>query len=303
MGWMCRLGFLAVTLVSGVSAAGDNDFRIFRLGNPDPGEVNYDPAANANFRAFVRELGAAITSVNLMPPETLGHAAFSVNAEVSVVNVDTNDVAFPSNRPIGSTLLIPSLHVRKGLPFSFEVGGRGAWLDRSQMIALGAEVKWALNEGFLYLPDFGIRGHGTRLLGTRDFQVTTAGIDFGIGKQFAVGGMLTLTPYAGWDLVFVGASSGNVDFDPGRTPEASVADRNAQFENTAVFDEVKIASNSHNRFYGGLRFISGVVQLGAEVSVSNFGSIEAPDPADPSQVIRRRLPAVTAFNGTIGLDY
>lgn len=303
MGRLCRLASLSVVLASSAAVADDNDFRIYRLGNPDVGEANYNPAANANFRGFVRELGAAISSVNLMPPETLGHAAFSVSAELSVVSLDTDAFDFPSDRPNNGTLLIPALHVRKGLPFSLEVGGRGAWLDKSHMVALTGELKWALNEGFAYLPDVGVRGHLTRLLGTRDFQVTTAGADFGIGKQFAIGGMLTLTPYAGWDLVFVGASASNVDFDPGRSPEASVATRNAQFENTAVFQEVKMGENSHNRFYGGLRFISGIVQLGAEISQSNFGSIEAPSPENPDETIRRRLPSVTSFNATIGLDY
>lgn len=303
MGRLCRLASLAAVLVSSAAVADDNDFRIYRLGNPDPGEVNHVPDANANFRAFARELGAAISSVNLMPPETLGHAAFAVSAEIGVVSLDTSSFTFPSDRPNNGTLLLPSLHVRKGLPFSFELGGRGAWIDKSHMVALTGELKWALNEGFAFLPDVGIRGHVTRLLGTRDFQLTTAGADFGIGKQFAIGGMLTLTPYLGWDLVFVGASGSNVDFDPGRTQEAAVASRNAQFENTAVFEEVVLGENAHNRFYGGLRFISGVIQLGAEISVSNFGSIAAPNPENPAETIRRPLPSVTAFNATIGLDY
>ncbi len=30
------------------------------------------------------------------------------------------------------------------------------------MVAATGEVKWAVNEGFTYLPDIGVRGHVTR---------------------------------------------------------------------------------------------------------------------------------------------
>ena len=109
-------------------------------------------------------------------------------------------------------MLVPSIHVRKGLPFSVELGGRVGWIDRSSLFAATGEVKWAVNEGFTWLPDAGIRLHGTRLLGTRDFGVTAVGVDLGVGKQFPLGGMVTLTPYGGLDFVRVYAQSDRIDF-------------------------------------------------------------------------------------------
>src|SRR5688572_16494815 len=81
-----RLVFGAALLVCAPAAADPYDFRVYKLVHPDLRED--DAAANAQFRQFVREFGAALTSVNLAPPETLGHSGFSINAELSVVQIE-----------------------------------------------------------------------------------------------------------------------------------------------------------------------------------------------------------------------
>ena len=106
-----------------------------------------------------------MTSANLMPPETLGHAGFSLNAELSVVALPSpgnqdGQVTLPTEGAATNPLLIPSVHVRKGLPFSFELGARVGWIDRSSMFAATGELKWAVNEGFTWLPDIAVRAHG-----------------------------------------------------------------------------------------------------------------------------------------------
>lgn len=304
-----RLALAAALLASAVAAADPYDFRVYKLGTLGNPTKPVDPVANANFRAFVREFGAALTSVNLSPPETLGHAGFTINAELSVVGFDQTRVDIPTSQfsgdnGISGSLLLPSVHVRKGLPFSFELGTRVAWVEKSRMAAVTGELKWALNEGFALLPDVGLRAHVTRLLNTKDFDLTVAGVDLGVGKQFPIGGMVTLTPYAGWNLVWVAASSNHVDFNPGRSQAegycgtAAECDPNAQLtEGAGVFEEVPLGENSHSRFYGGVRFIAGALQLGAELSTSLLPSIPVEGAED------RELPAVTAYSFTIGLDF
>lgn len=295
---------LAVALTGATAFADANDFRIFQLGNPSAGAARFNPEANAQFRVFARELGAALSSVNLMPPETLGHSAFAVNAELSVVSLDTGSFTLPTEELLrggqtsAGTLLVPSVHLRKGLPYSFELGGRLGWIEKSRMAVATGEVKWALNEGFTYLPDIGIRGHVTRLLNSRDFDLYVVGVDLGLGHQFAIGGMLTLTPYVGFNPVWVGATSGTVDFRPERTHEESIASPTAQLNDVAPFQEVQLTQNRHSRLYGGLRFIGGVVQLGAEVSLSNLGNFTD---ATTGQTVS--MPSVLAFNATFGLDF
>jgi hypothetical protein len=288
------------TLVTGATAYADgNDLQLEKLGNPALEATPGLATANSNFQAFARTFGAALTSTNLMPPETLGHSGFNVNLELSVVNLP-DDVLIPTEGAQPGSLLLPALHVRKGLPFSVELGARVGWVEKSSLFAATGEVKWAINEGFTYLPDLGVRGHITRLMGARDLGLTTAGLDIGVGKQFPVGGMVTFTPYGGLDLLFTGADSRNLDFNPDRpaetpaTPQEILAD-------TAVYEPVDIGDSLNPRIYGGVRFIGGVLQLGVEFSYTRLGSVKL-NPADDASE-SKGVPGVVTFNTSFGLDF
>ena len=305
---MSRRLWLLVSVLSSTSAFADAyDFRVYQVGNPQESRTGGTPAANAAFRAFTRRLAAAITSTNLAPPETLGHSAFAISAELSVIDFQgaTEQSRLPTQRPISGPVLLPSIHLRKGLPWSFELGVRAAWFEKSRMGSGTLELKWALNEGFTYLPNICVKGSITKILNSRDFDVTAGGLDVGIGKQFAIGGMVTLTPYIGWNLLFVGASSNTVDFNPNRSLAEADAP-NAQFTDYYVFDSVLAGSNTNNRFYGGFRFIAGVVMLGFEFSYTTLGSFtDSKIGVVDSQCKDRSvcMPPVLAYNSTVGFDF
>ena len=311
-------GMALAVLVCGSAAYADrNDIKITNLGNPSPvasagstaPSVNFNAEANGDFRAFARTFAAVMTSANLMPPETLGHAGFSLNAELSVIGLPTpgredGQVTIPTEGAPTNPLLLPSVHVRKGLPFSFELGARVGWIDRSDMFTATGELKWAVNEGFTWLPDIAVRAHVTRLMGNKDFDLTAAGLDFGVGKQFPLGGMVTLTPYGGLDLTGVAASTDTLDFDQTRQRNTTTTPANpyAGLDNTGVYQEVKLMENVNSRLYGGVRFIGGALQLGAEVSLSNQGFIEVAN-TQTGATRSRALPAVLSFSTTLGLDF
>lgn len=285
-------GLAAVVLLAATAAwAGRNDYRLQPLGNPTT-----RPDANANFRAFARELGAGITSIGMSPPQTLGHLGFAAELELSTVSFNTSAVQFPTQGGPHNPVLLPSLHVRKGLPFSFEVGARVAYLQDSRIFAPTLELKWAVTEGFPYVPDIGLRVHGTRLLNTRDFDLTTLGVDLGLGHRFVLSSSVTLAPYGGWNLVWVGASSNNIDFNPGRTEAQASSSPVAQLTDTGVYDSLTLSSNGHSRFYAGARLGLGMFQLGMELSYSNLGSIE-------TTTGKRDLPSVFAFNTAVGVTF
>lgn len=291
------------TLVCGAAAHADiNDIgyrKLVGLGNPT------DASANGRFRAMARTLGAVMSSANLMPPETLGHAGFALNTELSTVLADSQYL--PTNQDINGPLLVPAIHVRKGLPFSTEVGARLGWIDRSGMFMATGEIKAAVVEGFnwVYIPDVGVRLHATRLFGQRYFDLTAAGLDIGVSKQFAVGGMVTFTPYAGLDFVGIASRSQQLDFEPERDYASTVPaepngdPREAGELNTAAFKALNLMENLNTRVYGGVRFIGGPIQLGAELSVTSVGVIPAAENGGTDMA----LPAVTAFNATFGLDF
>ena len=302
--WTSTLWMLS-SLLAGTAAAQSHDFRIEKLGNP----IIASDLANAAFRSFARQMGAAMTSVDLAPPQTLGQSGFSVNVELAVVSF-RGGRALPVADGDGfrGPLLMPSIHVRKGLPWSFEVGARAAWIEKSQMGVASAELKWALNEGYTFLPDIGVRAHLSKLLNARSLELLAGGLDVSLGKRFSFFGMMSVTPYLGWDLVFVGASTSNVDFDP----SASLADAEtgagaAQFRNLYVFRPLSVRGlssasdypgqslkdNAHNRFYGGFRLGADAFQLGAEVSYSVIGRTSELEPEID----------VIAVNLTLGMQF
>ncbi len=281
-----------VFLLTTAAGAQSYDFRLEKLHNPNPrpGAVDASTSANSDFRAFARTFGAAMTSANLAPPETLGHTGFAVNAEVSVV--DFRGATLPTAGAFNGPLLMPSLHIRKGLPWSFELGARAAWVQNSRMGVATFEVKWALNEGYTFLPDIGVRAHISKLLNAPNLDLVAGGVDLSIGKRFAIAGSWTLTPYLGWNLVFVGASTTNVDFDPQATLANSDGAKDP-FANLYVFNPLAAKDNAHNRFYGGFRLVAGVFQLGGELSYSLLGKVSEQQ-ADQG---------VVAYNGTLGLQF
>lgn len=304
-GLFTRMAFLAAALSALPAHADSGDFALHKLGAP--GEASDTDPSNRGFRIFANQLGCAMSSWNLSPPETLGHSGFNFAFEYAVVQVNSEPQNWPrfgrtttgadsTTPPPSDMLLMPTAHVRKGLPFSFEMGAKISYLQFSRMTAATIEAKWALNEGFVYLPDLGVRGFGTRLIGARDFALTTAGFDIGLGKQIPVGGMLTLTPYAGWNIIYVNATSSVIDFAPDRSLE------NAQTkptENTGVFKSVQMPQNHNNRFYFGLRFISYVFELGVEASITPM-TAAAPINEDGSPSASKNL---TTFAGKIGVDF
>ncbi|NOK21063.1 hypothetical protein [Corallococcus carmarthensis] len=293
---------LATALSGAAAHADDNDLSISRFGVQSRGATpvitNTEFAeASANFRAFARTFGAVMTSANLMPPRTTGHSGYAFNAELSVVSLPS-DVELPTEKEQPGSMLVPSLHVRKGLPFSLELGGRVGWIEKSSMVTATGEVKWAVNEGFTYLPDVGLRLHVTKLFGAHNLDLTTTGLDIGVGKQFPLGGMVTLTPYGGLDLNFVSATTRTLDFDPSRTvADTEGNDSRDALTNTAPYSRVNAGDNLTPRFYAGARFIGGVLQLGAEISLTNLGSF------DQEGAGSRDLPSVFAVNTTLGLDF
>jgi hypothetical protein len=251
-------------------------------------------AGNARFRLMAMQLAAALSSYNLEPPETLGHSGFNIAFEYAVANINNRETIWPTEgAAMPAQLLIPTIHLRKGLPFSFEVGAKVSYLQSSQMAAGTVELKWALNEGFFYFPDFGVRGHATHLVGAKDFNLTTAGLDLGIGHQFAVGGMLTLTPYGGFDLQWVNASSSVIDFNPGR--DISDALHNPTDE-TGVLATVAMHQNYNYRGYVGLRLISYVFEFGLEASMVDSVRVAM---ADGSMAKTRSW----VFAGKFGIDF
>jgi hypothetical protein len=116
-----------------------------------------------------------------------------------------------------------TIMARKGLWFplpSFEAGVGVRYLMGSQMWGPTATAKLAIHEGFQGwpVPALAVRGSGTRVIGTPDFNLTVVGLDASISKHFGVVSTFNLTPYAGYQLLWIIADSEQVDATPAINP-------------------------------------------------------------------------------------
>lgn len=152
------------------------------------------------FNDMSKELGLLISYAPLSPAEPLGILGFDAGVEVTAAKIDSSnwDKAI-SNPP--DYLILPKLHVQKGLPLGIDVGLEYATVPNSNISLYGAELKWAVLRGTMVSPAVAIRGSYTALTGVNELDASTFGLDASISK-----GVLFITPYAGVGQVWIDTS-------------------------------------------------------------------------------------------------
>ncbi len=259
-------------LWSGQALADDKDLVLRKLATPVPVNPD-DPNTKFNalpdieaFKAISRDLAVIFGPKFLSPAETLGQAGFDVGLEFSFTNVDPNSAhwrALEGGEDAAQGFVTGQLHVRKGLPFSLEIGGTLMHLFQSEMFALGTEAKFSLNEGFFYLPDIAVRGTFNTILGSSDLNLFNAGVDVSISKSFGVVGVVNITPYAGYNYLTVISSSRLLDVTPEDPTPPTINEDTGELEFQPEF-VFGTETQFINRFFIGSRFIVGVLAISLE---------------------------------------
>ncbi len=181
--------------------------------------INCDPTGQqcgadiATYERFMAEYAFGLSPKLMAPASTLGYSGFYMGLEGSLTPTpDGGDSkrwyegVGPADESPG-VMFFPSVHVRKGLPWSMELGGTINYLAQSELVGLGADVKWSIFEGYRHgfrgvLPDVAARGSVVRVLGQSDIDMTIIGVDASMSYPFGIGGMLSLTPYVGWQYLW-----------------------------------------------------------------------------------------------------
>jgi hypothetical protein len=239
--------------------------------------------ARARFAVLSSEAALALSSALLQPASTTGYAGFDVDVEAAYVAVhpgaamgtatfpspgDPSQTAFGPRSPwqtqslVPHELFLPSFHVRKALPMSFELGGRVVYVSQSSWYAAQLEAKWALNEGFHVLPDVAIRAAHTEVFGVRYWNLGATELDLAVSRRWGVNGVTSVTPYLAARYTFVRASTDVMDFAP-PPPGAALAPADAA-ATQASFPTL------HGGFYrttGGVRLTAYAVSLAAEATL------------------------------------
>ncbi len=148
------------------------------------------------FKKFSEEIGVALTYKPVSPAEPYGITGFDVGLELSAINVDDKywNQAL-KNQDVPGYVLIPKLHVIKGLPFGIDVGAVYSQVPGSNIKYYGGEIKYAILQGSAVTPAVALRGTFTKLAGVEELDLSTYGAEATVSKGFGVG--VKLTPYAG----------------------------------------------------------------------------------------------------------
>lgn len=170
------------------------------------------------FRDFSRDIGLIFAPRLAATGETLGVSGFTVQLDQSVSLVDSTtdywQLGSESGDPSGS-LQTSTLHIRKGLPFSFELGGTITKMWGSELMGVGTELRFAPLEDILWPgPDLAFRGFVSTVLGDAQLNMILPGWDVVLSVPVGVGNVMNISPFAGYNMTVVIASSRLIDGEP-----------------------------------------------------------------------------------------
>lgn len=172
--------------------------------------------AQPAFKTFSEDLGSALSYKAVIPAEPLGVTGFDLGLEVTSTKMRNLDTATGSTL---TSLIVPKLHVHKGLPFNIDVGAFYSSVPTTNIKLYGGELRYAILEGGTATPAVAIRGAMTKLSGVSQLALSTKSLDVSISKGFAM-----LTPYAGVGTVWVDS-----------TPDAGAGLLKESFRQNKVF--------------------------------------------------------------------
>jgi len=285
---------LAVSMLASAAHADKYDLKLERLYVFDTPENKWVKRGENFFENLMGDMGAALAPRFLGPASTTGALGFQIGLNLSFTNIDENGEHWKAamtpyddkGQPLGtnpdgtaargadSYLTTWQVYARKGLPFSLEVGGTITGLAKSGLVGVGLELKWAALEGFRKLPEIAFRGAVSTFLGTEDYALLLAGGDVIISKDISIGGLFQLSPYLGYNMLYVHGSSNVVPLVARKDPNASYsASQDVPFvvDEQGVFDPANVF---RHYIVMGVTVIATVVNCGFEFGIA---------PADSAQ--------------------
>lgn len=282
-------------VLPGPARANPYDISLRGLGRPQNNPPLNDPAV-VRYQNLTSELVFALAPRPLAPAETLGISGF----EFSVVSTtaDINDQAdywqgqpgnpvfegvlsSHGNRGVPKVFWVPTIHLRKGLPMSSEIGINAAYLAWSEMTMLGVDAKIALHESyFRWVPALSLRGSVGRLFGSSDLDIVSFEGDLLASLPFGIGGMVQITPYLGYGLLWAHVNSQVLDETPYRTVDCSsgrclpdnVDQKGGADGSLYTFPTLEWSDNSHGRLFFGVRAGVAFIEVIYEIDVGFVGN-------------------------------
>ena len=168
-------------------------------------EITLLGMSQANFKLLSEDFGSALSYKPVTPAEPLGITGFDIGVVATVTDI-TKSGAVLKTATAGAVdvtkLVIPKLHVAKGLPFGIDVAAFMSSVPSTDIKLVGAELRYAIIGGGIALPAVAVRAAGTKISGIDQLDFSTRSLDISISKGF-----LMFTPYAGVGQVWVNSKA------------------------------------------------------------------------------------------------
>lgn len=298
---------------------------------------------NDAFINLVNQYGMAIAPSAMYPADTTGYGGFEISVEGTYTNVDgkadymvrgtrgkpdpTTGQAASENASPASMLQVYSLRIRKGFGFGVETGLQFGVIPKTSLISGGADLRLAILEGFRqgvlgYFPDFAVAGSARTITGSSQVQLTVAGVNAVFSKPFTLMETAVLTPWIGYQHLFIFGNSGVVDFTPAEnalqscgyagpnqpgtpgaeepydgSPVCAPGGNVDDFNNNRVFDPVRL---QRQRLIFGVNYRYEILTVGGQLMLDVF---------DPEKLNKKEAEALedghsnTAFSLQIGAQF
>jgi hypothetical protein len=220
------------------ATGGVSDFGVW---NPDGGAGSDGRCRpdNVAFKRLVNQYGAALAPTALHNARTTGYGGFELALEGSFTSLDdgsdylqdgtrgsidpsSNQRSIRNNSP-DKLAQVYYLKARKGFPFGLEITGLIGTMSHTSFTIIGSDIRMAVLEGFRQgalgvMPDLAV-GAGIRTVtGTPQLQLTTVGLDVQASKPLPIADSSIITPYVGYQYLWVFGDSGLIDTTPNTDP-------------------------------------------------------------------------------------
>ena len=203
------------------------------------------------FRRVSEDLGAAFAYKGVTPATPLGAAGFDVGIEASATEVKHTDLFRVAGNGSPDYLVVPKVHVYKGLPFGIDLGAVVGGASNVGATLYGLDARYALLDDGLARPAVAFRVSGTRASDIGGVKVSTVAGDLMVSKKLTV-----VTPYVGAGVVRIfseAKGAGFADEDFRRSRVFAGVNVNLALVNFAIEAE-KLGNNTTLSAKAGWRF-------------------------------------------------
>lgn len=153
---------------------------------------NIGSLAQDSFLKLSKDLGAVTSYKGVTPATPLGIVGFDVGVELTATNLENTSIFRQAGGSSSSSVLVPKLHIHKGLPFGIDIGAFISKVSDANISLFGAEARWAIIDDGIATPAVGLRIAGTKETGVGQIDLSTLSADVVLSKKLTF-----VTPFIG----------------------------------------------------------------------------------------------------------